>query len=164
MAVDISGIKTAIKSVLDTANTATAAYDLSEGMSRRVQNVCKFNIEKIFPQGNELPAVFVWTLAKKPQQVTINQTQAQGKRKGEVSFTVAGVVWVPYSTDYTEDPADDDCEKLMENIEEVLRNTDTISGTVKWHIPDGVTYHSSPSDEEAHLRIGLMSLQATVYY
>jgi hypothetical protein len=166
MAIDITGLKTDIKSLLDSANVTAATYDLSEGMSRRVQQVNCYNPEKIMPEANIMPAIFVWTAAKKVNLETMNRTLATGKRKAEILYSVAGVVWVPYGTDVTQDPADDDCEKLMENIEEVLRNSDTLGGTAKWHISSDITYHTAlpPNSEEAHLRVGLMALKVTVFY
>lgn len=166
MAVDISGLKTDIRTILTTANDTAASYDLSAGLARRVQSVNKYNPEKIMPTVNDMPSVFIWTAAKRVNLETINQSLASGKRKAEILFSIAGIVWVPYSATVTEDPADTDCEKLMENIEEVLRANDTLGGKAKWHLTSDVTYHStaSPNDEDAHLRIGLMALRATVYY
>lgn len=167
MAINIVGLKTSIKSLLDTANDTVAAYDLSAGLSRRVQYVNTYNPEKIMPEAHILPAVFIWAAAKKVNLETINLSLASGKRKAELLFSIAGIVWVPYTTDNTKDPADDDCEILMENIEEVLRNSDTLGGSVaKWHLTSDVTYHTAlaPNGEQAHLRVGLMSLKAVVYY
>jgi len=166
MAINIGGLKSGIKTLLDAANDTAATYDLSEGMSRRVQYVNTYNPEKIMPEAHILPAIFIWAAAKKVNLETINLSLASGKRKAEVLFSIAGIVWVPYSSDNTGDPADDDCEILMENIEEVLRNSDTLGGTVKWHLTSDVTYHTglAPNSESAHLRVGLMALKATVYY
>lgn len=164
MALDLSGLKSDIRTLLSTANDTAAAYDLSTGLSQRVVSVNAFNPEKLRPSSSHLPGVFIWTTAKKATQVTINQTLAAGKRKADVMFMVAGVVWEPYTTTITEDPADDECEILMENIEEVLRSSDTLGGKAKWHMEGDVTYHTAAYDEEAHLRVGLMSLVATVYY
>lgn len=166
MAIDISGLKSDTAGLLTTANDTAATYDLSANMSRRVQYVNTYNPEKLMPEAHILPAVFVWTAAKRVNLETINRTLATGKRKAEVMFNVAGVVWVPYTSTPTTDPADDDCEKLMENIEEVLRNNDTLGGKARWHLTSDVTYHTAmaPNSEDAHLRVGLMSLKATVYY
>ncbi len=166
MAIDLSGLKTDIRTILNTANDTMASYDLSTGLARRIQSVNKYNPEKIQPTANNLPAVFIWTAAKRVNLETINQTLALAKRKAEILFSIAGIVWIPYTSTVTEDPADTDCEKLMENIEEVLRANDTLGGKAKWHLTSDVTYHSTstPNDEEAHLRIGLMALRATVYY
>lgn len=167
MAINIGGLKTSIKTLLDTANNTAASYDLSGSMSRRVQYVNTYNPEKIMPEAHILPAVFIWAAAKKVNLETINLSLASGKRKAELLFSIAGIVWVPYSSSNTGDPADDDCEILMENIEEVLRNSDTLGGNVaKWHLTSDVTYHTAlaPNSESAHLRVGLMSLRATVYY
>ncbi len=166
MAVDITGLKADIKTLLDTANDTAASYDLSTGLSRRVQKVNTYNPEKILPEANILPAICVWTAAKTIKHDTINQTLARGKRKCEILYSIAGIVWVPYTTTTTDDPADNDCEKLMENIEEVLRSSDTLGGKAKWHLTSDVTYHTAlaPNGEEAHLRVGLLALKATVFY
>jgi hypothetical protein len=167
VAIDISTLKGTVKSLMDTANDTVASYDLSTGMSRRVQYVNTYNPEKIMPEAHILPAVFIWAAAKKVSLETINMSLASGKRKAELLFNVAGVVWVPYSSTTTLDPADDDCEKLMENIEQVLRNSDTLGGTIaKWHLSPDVTYHTAlaPTGEQAHLRVGLMGLRAIIYY
>ena len=165
MAVDIAQIKTNIKSVLDTANSTLASYDLSTGLSRRVRSVNKYNPEKLYPfTANNLPSVFVWTESKTVTPETIAGTMSRGKRSAKVSFNIAGVFWNPYTSTITEDPADTDCEKLMENIEEVLRASDDLSSTVKWNFPTDVTYHSAPNDEQSHLRIGILSLEARVFY
>lgn len=164
MSVDISGIKTDIKSILDVANTTTAATDLSSGLVRRVQSVNKYNPEKVKPTGNDLPSLFLWAQAKRVSLETINVSLSGGKRRARLLFSVAGVVWVPYSATVTEDPADTDCEKLMENVEEILRANDTLGGKVKWHQVSDVTYHTAQYDEEAHLRVGIMALETTIYY
>lgn len=164
MAVDITGLKGDIRTLLNTANDTAASYDLSGGLSKRVVNVNAYNPEKLEPTANELPSVYIWTAAKRVTLESINISLSAGKRKAEVLFSVAGVVWVPYTSTVTKDPADDDCERLMENIEEILRSSDTLGGKAKWHLTSDVTYHSAPFSEEAHLRIGLMALRATVYY
>jgi len=164
MSVDISGLKTDIASILNTANTTTASYDLSTGLARRVQSVNKYNPEKVRPTGNDLPSIYIWTTAKKIKLETINVSLAGGKRRAQVLFAIAGVVWIPYSSTVTEDPADTDCEKLMENVEQVLRANDTLGGKAKWHMSSEVTYHTAPYDEEAHLRVGVMALESTVFY
>lgn len=164
MAIDLSGLKSDIRGLLDTANDTAATYDLSTGLSRRVKSVNAYNPEKLRPEGNEFPAVFIWTAAKRVNLETINVSLAGGKRKAEVLFNLAGIVWVPYTTTITQDPADNDCEKLMENIEEILRASDTLGGKAKWHLTSDTTYHSASYGEDAHMRIGIMSLRATVHY
>lgn len=166
MSVDIPGIKSAVATLFETANTTTATRDLSSGLARRVQTINTFNPDRVRPTGNMFPGVFIWTQGKKSNLETINLSLASGKRKCEILFQIAGVVWIPYTSDYTEDPADTDCEKLMENIEEILRNSDTLTQTVKWHMAPEISYHSNnlSGEEEAHLRIGLMGLRAVVYY
>lgn len=164
MAIDLSQLKSDIRGLLNTANSTGASYDLSSGLSKRIVSVNSYNPEKLKPEGNLFPSVFVWTAAKRVNLETIYLTLAAGKRKAEVLFNVAGIVWVPYTTTLTGDPADNDCERLMENIEEILRANDTLGGLAKWHLTSDVTYHSAPYGEEMHMRVGLLSLRVTVHY
>lgn len=163
--VDIKGIKTAIKVLLDTANTTTASINLSDNLADKVVKVGTFSLEKLFLNANEIPGIAVYTDNKQPNQETIARSMASGKRGAELNLFVAGAVYVPYTADDTEDPADNDCEYLMENIEEIIRDSDTLSDTVQWAMPTGITYHTMANrEEQSHYRIGLMSLKCRVFY
>ena len=164
--VPINELKEQIRYVLTQNNTTTGyeVIDLSANLSTRVQKVAKVNPEKLMMRGNELPAVTVFTSRKSAEPQTISKNMANGKRKATVTLTVAGLVWVPYTTNNLEDPADDDIENLMENVERILRSYDSLSGNANWHFPTGVTYHSASFDEQTHLRVALMDLEVTTFY
>jgi hypothetical protein len=163
--VDIANIKETVRSVLDTANTTTASpLDLSSGLTNRIRSVMKLNPELIKVDAEVFPYVTIFTSKKSIRPQTIAGSQQGGKRRADLTFTVMGVVWNDYSSSITVDPADTDVEKLMENIEDVLRSNDNLAGYASWQIPTDVTYHSAPFDEDTHLRIGIMDLQVTVFY
>ena len=75
-----------------------------------------------------------------------------------------GMVWNSNAVSHDEDPSDEDCEKLMENLEEIIRNNFTLDGTVNWTFPDTVTYHQARLDEQTHLRAGEMALKVRMFY
>jgi len=164
--VDINQLKEQIRYVLAEANTTTGSpIDLSNNMTRRVQHIAKVNPEKIHDfTANIVPAVTVYTERKDIEQKTIAVNQVSGKREAKMNFNIVGMVWVPYTTDFREDPADEDIEVLMENVERVLRSFADLSGNAKWQFPTGVQYHSVAWDEENHYRVGMMDLEATVFY
>ena len=165
MSIGMNAIKTNIKTILDAQNSvAGSPVDLSSGMTKRVQKILKINLERLPIQASFYPAVTIFFDQKNMNQDTIAKTQATGKRKAEVSVKVAGVVYNANLTSNLEDPADEDLEKLMENIEEILRSDPTLVGSATWSQPTDVTYHSGPGGEEAHVRVGIMNLDLVVFY
>lgn len=165
MSIGMNAIKTNIKTLLDNQNTALGSpVDLSLGMTRRVQKILKINLERLPIQASFYPAVTIFFDQKNMSQDTIAKTQAIGKRRADVAVKVAGVVYNANLTSNLEDPADEDLEKLMENVEEILRSDPTLVGSATWSQPSDVTYHSGPGGEEAHVRVGILTLNLTVFY
>ena len=165
--VDMNGLKTTIKATLDGANTTTGSpIDLSNGMATRVQKILTLNREKIPIQPSFYPCVTTFFKGKMIDPKTIAKDQLVAKRAATIDMTVVGIVWVDTMStnfEYT-DLADNECELLMENVEQVLRSDPTIGGRVTWSHPTAVTYHDFVTQEGAHLRAGVMNLQAKAYY
>ena len=165
--VPMNELKEQVRYALATNNTSTGAptQNLSEGLSRKVKSVLKINPDRFgAPDDNAIPAVTVFTDSKEIEQVTIATNQLIGKRRATVNLKVMGMTWEPHTNNLKTDPADEECEKLMENIERVIRAYDTLGDNVRWHIPTNVTYHSFTNSEETHFRAGILDLQATLYY
>lgn len=163
--VDINAIKEVIRYVLDTANVIGGSpIDLSTNMSRRVKTVMKLNPEKLRPDAPVFPCVTTFLSQKKIEAKTIAKDQVVGKRKCVLSFKVVGMMWNDNMSSYKEDPADNDLEYLMENVEVVLRHYATLNNLCDWQIPGVVTYHSSKYDEQTHMRVGILDLEVTIYY
>jgi hypothetical protein len=161
---DINAIKEYIRYVLSTANTVGGSpLDLSNNMDKRVKAVLKINPDKIRPDASVVPCVTVFTSQKNIELRTIAKDQVNGKRKAELILTIVGIVWNDFTADFREDPADEDLENLMENIEAILRHYGSLDNNATWQFPTGVTYHSA-RDEKAHYRIGAMDLKVTAYY
>lgn len=162
---DLNGIKSSLQSLFTSANTTTASpIDLSADMTKRVQKILSVNPEMIPPQASFYPYVtcFVTEKAMESRDITINQLNA--KRKATVSMDVVGCVWNQNFVSVDQDPADKDINYLMENIELTLRSNPNISGNVTWQIADGVQYYTVPIDNQTHLRAGILSVKATVFY
>ena len=164
-AINISDIKETIRYVINEANTTTGTpIDLSGSLSTRVKSVLKLNPEAIQLDANIFPYVTVFLSKKDIENKTIARDQATGKRQARLTFTIVGCVWNDLTADYRVDPADEDIEKLMENIEVILRHYSSLNNNCNWQFPTGVTYHTSPVAERSHVRVGIMDLQVTVYY
>lgn len=164
--VPLNELKEQIRYVLAQNNTSTGApvTDLSANLQRKVQGILKVNPEKIKPNDNILPCVTVFVDSKDTNPDTIARNAATGKRRAEVNLSVVGLVYEPFTTNYEEDPADEDLENLMENVEKILRGYDDLGGNVKWNFPTTITYHSLGYDEQNHYRGAIMDLRATVFY
>lgn len=161
---DTNTIKETLRYILDQANTTTASVDLSSNLARRVQTIMKINPEKLRPQASLFPCVTVFLSNKSIEQKSIAGNQVAGKRKANLTFSIVGMTWNDRTQDYRKDPADDDLEYLMENIELILRSYADLNRNCLWQFPTGVSYHSAGYDEQTHFRIGIIDLQVTVYY
>lgn len=164
MSIDLGNLKTQIQGILNAANTTTASRDLSSGLGTRVQRVLKVNPGLIPIQPSFYPAVTVFINSKDVEDRTIANSQLVGKRKAVVTVSLAGIVWNSISTNINEDTADNDAEILMENVEEILRSNTTLAGVATWSAPTKVTYHDLKPEEEAHMRAGILNLEASIWY
>ena len=162
MAVNISDIKTQFKSIMDAANIVGATYYLSTGMNKPVNKVFKVNPLKIPITATKYPYVTIYSDIKDIQQTNINTTFKIAKFGANLSMLVVGGVWETKVTNETEDNADEEIEKLMENIEEILRRNHTLNGTVKWCKLERVEYHTLPISEDVHIRYGVGNLMVRI--
>lgn len=164
MAIDIGNIKTQFKSIMDSFNATSAAYDLSTGLTTRVQKVFKVNPIKIPIQATLFPYVTIYPTDKEIDASQIARDQLTAKRIADVGLNIVGAVWEPNNITVDSDPADDQIEKLMENVEEVLRRNFKLNGAVEWTRPEKVSYHTYPIDEQTHMRVGLLEIVAKITY
>lgn len=162
--IDLNSLKDNIKSALDTANTTTASQDLSNGLSKRVQKVLRLNVERIPVQSTLFPYVTCYITSRSIELPTFRIDQVSTYRKTVVDVKVVGAVYNSLVNDQTADAADEDCELLMENIEEVMRGDTDLSGLIDWHKPSTITYHNQALDDGAIARVGIMALECTDFY
>jgi hypothetical protein len=160
---DLNAIKEQLQTILEAANTTTASTDLSSGLETRVQKVLKLNPNLIPIQSTWFPFVTSYIDAKVIEEQTINAGQANGRRKAQVSVKVVGCVWNSTVSTEDNDEAADDCESLMENIEQILRSNLTLNSTVSWQLPTDCSYFDGMR-EGAHLRAGVLTLKCTAFY
>jgi hypothetical protein len=162
--VDLNNILEQIRYVLNQNNTTTASpVDVSNNMTRRVQHVAKIHPLKIPVQPSLYPFITCYITGKEIEEKTISKNQLNAKRRANVNIEIVGAVWNNIMSTMTSDPADQDCNYLLENIEYCLRAYDNLSGATSWQFGDSVKYYDS-IQEDAHLRAGVLLLKATVYY
>lgn len=164
---DLNNLTENIQTILETQNTTTASpVDLSANLTDRIKTISKYNPDKLPTQTTLYPLVTCWVDGKSVEHATIAKNQATGKRKAEIDVKIAGLIFNPNISTVDEDPADEDCTFLMENIELILRNYPTLGGGgVITSIPDGVNYYRDYlDDQQTHVRAGVIDLKVTAYY
>ena len=166
--IPLNTIKSTLKGLLETANTTTGSpIDLSDSLVDRVRQVLEINIDRIPIQPSFFPCVTMFYDGKTVELQDIAKNMLNGRRRAEVDLKIVGVVWIDNinTTNYQyKDLADNECEQLMENIEQVLRNDPTVTNTINWGKTTDVSYHSFAYSEEANLRTGILNYKMTVFY
>lgn len=165
--IDIDGIKSAVKSILDAANTTTGSpIDLSSGLATRVNRVLKVDPNRIMIQPSFYPFITIVASDKQLQQTSIgvggNMTNA--KRQADLTLDIFCACHEPFVTNINEDQGAENAEKLAENIEEILRANTTLNSTVKWSVPRETIWDNAQVDEETNLRAAIIPLVCRVYY
>jgi hypothetical protein len=168
MAIALGTIKSATQTILETANTTTASpFDLSTSMTTRIQKVLQVNVEKIPIQPSFFPCITMFYDGKDVTNFDIAGSLLGGRRRAIVNLKIIGIVWIDNvnaSNFQYKDLADNECEQLMENLEQVLRQDPTLGGNVLFSHTTDVRYHNYPVDEQTHLRTGIMTHKITVQY
>lgn len=165
--ISIDTIKTNIKSILDAANTTTGSpIDLSLGLNTRVARVLKIHPGRIPIQPSHFPYVTMYVPRIDIKQLTMGNrgSQASSLREGLISLDIVGCCFEPFFSDLNEDQGEENVEKLMQNIEEILRSNHNLNFTsTSWINPISHEFADTYS-EEAHLRAGIFSIQFKVHY
>ncbi len=162
---DLNGIKTQLAAILEAANTTTASpIDLSANLTERVAKVLKLNPNMMPPQLSFYPFVTCYVTSKSMEQGEIAKDQLSAKKVATVTLEVVGGILNENFVRDTEDPADEDINYLMENIELTLRGNPTLNSTVIWQVTKDTSYYSAPLNEQTQLRAGILTLQGKVFY
>jgi hypothetical protein len=94
----------------------------------------------------------------------IASTQLDAKRRATVNVNIVGTIWNNNFNSINEDPADEDINYLMENIELVLRSDYNLGGKVNWQLASDCKYYTTILDEQTHLRSGVLQVNCEVFY
>lgn len=166
--VDLSGIKTEVQSILDGANTTTGTpIDLSDSMTNRVNQVLQINVERIPIQPSFYPCITMFYDGKTVELRDVAKDMLTSRRRGDIDLKIVGIVWIDNMNTANfqyKDLSDNECEQLMENVEQVLRKDPTLNSKVLWSKTTDVSYHSYVVSESSHMRAGIMNFKMTVLY
>jgi hypothetical protein len=166
--ISLDTLKTNIKSILDAANTTTGSpIDLSSGLNTRVSRVLKVHPARIPIQPSFFPYIASYVSKINVEQVTMGNrgSQASALRMALVEIAIVGVCYEPFFTDINEDQGEENVERLMQNVEEILRSNPSLNHTsTTWVIPKNHEFIDTEYTESAHLRAGIFTIQAKVHY
>lgn len=164
---DLNGIKTELKALFDANNTTTSTViDLSSGLAggRRVKQVLTYNPEMIRPQASFFPLVTCFVDQKNWRSEDMAGASLNSVRRAQVTLKIVGSLWNDNLVDIKKDPADDDINYLMENIELILRSSPSLGGKVTWQKATDVKYYTTVLNQQTHLRSGVLTLDCEVFY
>jgi hypothetical protein len=166
--IDLDGIKNSIKSILETANTTTGSpIDLSSSMVKRVNKILTLNPERIPIQPSFFPAITVFYQGKDVRVADMAVNLLNAKQRATIKAKILGIVWlddINTANFQYADPADNECENLMENIEQVLRSDPTLQGKAMWARVTAAEYFNVNLGEDAHFRTGVIDFEIMVQY
>jgi hypothetical protein len=164
----MSALKSSVQTILEGANTTTGSpIDLSDSMVNRVRQVVQINVEMMPIQPSFFPAITMFYDTKIVTLQDMAGNMLTGRRRAEVDMKIAGIVWIDNmnTTNFQyKDLADNECEQLMENIEQVLRKDPTLEGNATWSKTTDISYHNFGFREESHMRAGIMTYKISVIY
>lgn len=163
--VDLVNIKEQIRYILYYANTTTGdPINLSNNMVKTVNSVVKYHPAQLPMQASLFPAVCIWVDEKTLDAQDISRNQRNVRRHTKLNISIAGIVYNDNMTDSLENPADEDVEYLMENIELILRAHETLGNSVSWQFPTKTEFHATTLGKTAQLKAGIITLECTVVY
>lgn len=126
---------TAIKTVLDAANTTTASPDLSGSLTTRVKNVYLNDPEIVDMRGDIYPAIFIRVNKKDENFEGLGATGPNGAlKRADVSYDVIGF-YRKDGVNSTHASALSELDKLAQNMEAVFERDFTLSGTALYCQP-----------------------------
>lgn len=132
----------ALKSMFVAANTTTASVDLSASLTSRIPDDSIFvdDIETKGLQATEFPAIFIRAMGKEEDFATLGATGAANNYKqADITYQIVGLyrkdgAWSSNAT------LGGEVYRLASNIEGVLRNNVTLSGSALWSQPTSTNF------------------------
>lgn|SRR3990167_3233214 len=162
---DLSTIKTNIQSILANANTTTASDYLSQSVSTKVAYIGKVNPSLIMLHSEKYPFVTSYIDGYDITSETHARDQATGIRMATIDLKIIAGVWNPNFSSQSTDQGSEDLERLMQNIENILRNNTSLTNSVDYQKPLDVKFKTFIDEEQDnHVRFGTMTLQIKKRY
>ena len=154
-----------IQSILKDWNKATATYDLSTNLDKRIGVISKRNPSFIVDQPSQLPAICIRIDNDTKAFEEMSRTNLQASKKSELTFSIIGLLWYNPLLGNVDanDPSDDEIHYMAENVEEVLRRNHKLNGSVLYSYPESIDFYED-LDEESYFRTFVMSYKAILFY
>lgn len=166
MALDYNANLTAIKTIFTTFNDTTATVDLSGGLTVRIEdrNIRVADIDTVSLRAQDFPLLFIRVSSKEEDHETIGNTGLSGGRKSAiVSYDVVGMTRKDGAHN-TNDELSADVYQLAENIEAVIRENITLSGTASWSNTPNTTFTGAFENSGIWVKGVLVSLDAKHFF
>lgn len=161
---DYTRVLDAIVSVLEASNTSTAAAFLSMSMSTAVVLIKDDDPEVINLAHMKLPGVFVRIADKQGEATSLGATGVTGnRREADVSFEIIGIVKKTGILNNQKNLLRD-VYKLAQNIEAVIENNQTLSGTALWCNPGSTSFSVPVAGENSVMKACMVRVSSHHLY
>lgn len=142
MPLDYKDKISALKAIFVTANTTTAAVDLSSSLTSRIadDSILTDDIETKSMRSTDFPCLFIRATDKDEEFATLGATgSANNYKQADITYQIVGLyrkegAWSDNASLY------DEVYKLASNIEGVLRNNVTLGGSAMWAQPEKTSF------------------------
>ena len=133
MAVSVLTIKNQLKTIIENANTVTSSYNISDGLKKKVQLISGANSQRKPTSNLDYPAIFVEVQSESDELYLMGKTSNRN-----VTINVDVVTVIQYMPDI--ETVDDETIRLVDNLQDLLRNNIKLSNTVDECIITGTDY------------------------
>ncbi|MCK5358329.1 MAG: hypothetical protein KAJ48_08030 [Elusimicrobiales bacterium] len=166
MALDYNAKLTAIKNVFVNNNTTTSSVDLGSGLTVRVDdsNIRLADIDTVSLRAQDFPLVFIRVASKDEQFETLGNTGLGNNLKScVINYDIVGMARKE-GMHNTNDELSKDVNQLADNIEGVIRQNMTLSGTAKWCNTPDTTFTGAFENNGIFVKGVLVNLQAKYFF
>lgn len=153
--IPVKTFKDSVLNLIEKNNTTTSSYDISSGLSTRVQRITGSNSKKQPVYSFQYPCVFVEVKNDTESILTLGNLARRGI---EVNMDVVAVIDYGIGLDEAREESDDEMLLLCDNLKNLFRNFITLSGTVDSLECPGSTYDADYAENtyNANGRISIL--------
>lgn len=158
MALNLKTIQTAIANLITRNNTTTSSYDVSSGLNTRLQAVYIGDPFNSPVPNTAYPVCFVKLISKTEEH---RQLGRSAQRSATINFEITPVTMYGMAVGLGGQYSDEEVIVLSQNIENLLRNKITLSGTVSYCLNSGTRYEDKVGNDTWN-KMAVISLECKV--
>jgi len=166
MGLDYNANLKAIQDIFIAANTTTATVDLSGGLSTRIDNlnIRVADIDTVSLRAQDFPLLFIRVSDKEESFETLGRTGlSRNTKSAVVRYDLVGMARKD-GAHTTNDDLSTEVNQFAQNIEGVMRENDTLSGTALWANTPSTTFTGAFENGGIWIKGVLVNLEAKHFF